>query len=215
MTTQTKMPPTVAEPQTAIERVGKALFPFRGIPGIVFFLLLLLGVGPKATYSMPWQITGLLCLGFGEWMRLISRRYIGRSSSTRKVKVSRLVTGGPYRHVRNPIYVGNLFILIGFGFTSGFLWTVAVFFPLMTVYYYLIATFECRMVLHNFPEEGQKFVDTVPAWIPSLTPKPVKASEPVPWAEVFRREGNTLLGIGIALLVLAVRELGWIPNRFF
>ncbi len=204
---------TVA-PQNSTERLGAFLFPLRGIPGILFLLVLLLGVGTKQGETIwNWSL-GLILLLWGEWMRVYSRRFIGRSSSTRTAKVSHLVTGGPYRYVRNPIYLGNLGILAGFSVISGLWWTLPVFLPTVLILYILIASYENRIVVTRYPEEGIAFSQAVPAWLPRLSPAPIEDSDRVAWKEVFRREGNTLFGIGIALTFLLVRELGWIPTSF-
>lgn len=202
----------IIQPQNSVERLGAFLFPIRGIPGIVFLVVLLVPFGPMAGETIPNWVLGIAALIFGEGMRVLSRRYIGRSSSTRTAKVSHLVTGGPYRFVRNPIYIGNLAILTGFGAMAGLWWTVAFFVPFCFVMYYFIASFESRIVVTNYPEEGGAYVASVPAWFPKLSPGPVTPSDPVPWAEVLKREGNTLVGIAIGIVFLFCREMGWIPR---
>lgn len=202
------------EPQTAVERIGALLFPLRGIPGILFGLAIALPLGtPAGDLMLNWPV-GLALLGAGEGMRLLSRRYIGRSSSTRTAKVSRLVTGGPYRFVRNPIYLGNLGILAGFGGVAGLWWTAALFLPIVLGIYVLIAAYESRIVLACHPEEGAAYLSAVPAWIPSFTAASVPASDPLPWNEVFRREGSTFFGILLGIAFLLARQMEWIPGRF-
>lgn len=203
----------VIQPQNGVERLGAFLFPIRGIPGILFLVVLVAPFGPMAGDRLLNWTLGPALLFFGEGMRVLSRRYIGRSSSTRTAKVSHLVTGGPYRFVRNPIYIGNLGILAGFGAMAGLWWAVAFFVPFCFVMYYFIASFESRIVVTNYPEEGGAYVASVPAWLPKLTPGPVTPSDSVPWSEVLRREGNTIVGILVGVAFLLCREMGWI-GRF-
>ena len=74
----------------------------------------------------------------GEALRLWAASHIGPISRTRDPGVGRLVTSGPYRFVRNPLYVGNTLMAAGFGALShpalavawGFL-TVAFYMPIV------------------------------------------------------------------------------------
>lgn len=202
----------VIQPQNGVEKLGAFLFPIRGIPGILFLIVLLAPLGPIwGDRILHWTL-GPVLLVFGEGMRVLSRRFIGRSSSTRTAKVSHLVTGGPYRFVRNPIYIGNLAILAGFGAMAGLWWAVAFFVPVCWLMYFFIASFESRIVVTNYPQEGGAYVASVNAWVPKFTPGPVTPSDPVPWAEVLKREGNTIVGIAVGIVFLACRAMDWIPR---
>ena len=58
-------------------------------------------------------------MALGEAIRLASVACIGSKSRTRGSEVGPLVTWGPYRVCRNPIYVGNAFLWAGFGVWGG------------------------------------------------------------------------------------------------
>lgn len=54
----------------------------------------------------PWEwAAGLALAGLGEGLRIWAAGYL--------VKTKELITGGPYSHVRNPLYLGRLLILTG------------------------------------------------------------------------------------------------------
>ena len=79
-----------------------------------------------------------------------------------------LVTNGPYRHVRNPIYVGVLFILLGeavlFGSLALLTWAAvtAVGFHLVVVLY------EEPGLRDRFGSDYERYLADVPRWLPRL-----------------------------------------------
>jgi protein-S-isoprenylcysteine O-methyltransferase Ste14 len=79
-----------------------------------------------------------------------------------------LVTNGPYRHVRNPIYVGVLSILLGeavfFGSVALLAWAgvTALGFHLVVVLY------EEPGLRDRFGSEYERYLADVPRWLPRL-----------------------------------------------
>ena len=59
-------------------------------------------------------LTGGVLVILGEAGRMWSSGYIDKNRD--------LATAGPYAHTRNPLYVANLLLLIGFCIMSGNLW---------------------------------------------------------------------------------------------
>ena len=57
----------------------------------------------------------------GEVLRCWAVGFTGATTRADRVTAPELVTGGPYAHVRNPLYVGNLITALGFtiAFTGG------------------------------------------------------------------------------------------------
>jgi protein-S-isoprenylcysteine O-methyltransferase Ste14 len=89
-------------------------------------------------------VLGLL---FAVWARI----YIGRNWGTpmsQKVDPE-LVTTGPYRYVRHPIYSGIIFGMIGTAIAISLSWFVAV--VLLGAYFIYSATVEERNLAHHFP----------------------------------------------------------------
>lgn len=82
----------------------------------------------------------------------------------------RLVVRGPYRHVRNPMISGVLFILLGEAALLGSLpllfWFLA-FFALNAIFIPLI---EERDLERRFGEDYREYKRGVPRWIPRLSP---------------------------------------------
>lgn len=94
-----------------------------------------LGIGRIAADIFPWL--SLFFLGAGGLWGLVGLIQFYRNSTSidphKPGKTSTLVTGGIFRISRNPMYVGLLFILAGYGFYLGNLLTLLVL-PLFVVY---------------------------------------------------------------------------------
>ena len=117
---------------------GRQLFKVRSftpIPLILFMLFCFYGELEK--HILTWSC-GLFLLVGGESIRLLSLRYIGKFSRTRKKKARMLVTSGPYALVRNPLYWGNLLIILGFTFLSGLVWIMPVIIIIFFIQYQCI-----------------------------------------------------------------------------
>jgi len=72
----------------------------------------------QLTFTNPEPTWGLALIALGEAVRLWAASHIGLISRTREAGVGVLVTSGPYRFVRNPLYVGNTLMAAGFGALS-------------------------------------------------------------------------------------------------
>ena len=89
-----------------------------------------------------------LGLGFAVWARL----HLGRNWGTPMTQKDEpeLVTSGPYRLARHPIYSGILVAGVGTAVALSWLWLTAV--ALAGVYFVYAATVEERFLTEQFPE---------------------------------------------------------------
>jgi len=92
-------------------------------------------------------------LGFAIWARL----HIGRNWGTPMTQKEEpeLVTSGPYRLVRHPIYSGVLVAGVGTAVALSWMWLIAV--ALAGIYFVYSAVVEERFMIEQFP-------DTYPAY---------------------------------------------------
>jgi protein-S-isoprenylcysteine O-methyltransferase Ste14 len=101
----------------------------------------------------PWRATlGLFLFALGLWLALWARVHIGRnwgSPMSQKLQPE-LVTSGPYRWVRHPIYTGILVAGAGTAVALSWRWLVAV--ALAGVYFVYSATVEERYLTTEFPD---------------------------------------------------------------
>ena len=122
---------------------------------IVAVAILLVRLGAFRGHGLdsdPWrESAGLalfaLGLGFAIWARV----HIGRNWGTPMTQKDEpeLVTSGPYRLVRHPIYSGILVAAIGTAGALSWLWLTAV--ALAGIYFLYSATVEERFLTEQFP----------------------------------------------------------------
>lgn len=70
--------------------------------------------GPEVIVS-PWNLLGLILVGFGIWINLSADRAFKRARTTVNPysKPSTLISTGAFRVTRNPMYLGFVAILLG------------------------------------------------------------------------------------------------------
>jgi protein-S-isoprenylcysteine O-methyltransferase Ste14 len=133
------------------------------------------------------------------------------------VKNDRLTLAGPYAHLRHPLYAGTLCLALGFGvIASGWALVLVLgcFLPLFFLYYF---PYKERVESERLEQQhGSAYTEyrrAVPALLPSLipfTPSQGTAASGVHWSMQRLRDNDetgTLLGVGVALLLLALRPL--------
>ena len=79
--------------------------------------------------------------------------------------VTVLVTDGPYRFSRNPIYVGYVGILIGLPLALGTIWGLILCPVLILALYHLVIRFEEQYLADKFGETYAGFRKRVPRWL--------------------------------------------------
>jgi protein-S-isoprenylcysteine O-methyltransferase Ste14 len=131
---------------------------------IVFVLLALLLVrtrafkGGQTITKDPWlQAVGLVVFLSGLALAIWARRYLGRNWGMPMSEKAdpELVTTGPYRKVRHPIYSGIILAMIGTAIAVSWYWLLAV--VLLGAYFIYSAVMEERYM-------GGLFPDTYPAY---------------------------------------------------
>ncbi len=109
----------------------------------------------------------LLCvagLAFAVWARLHLGRNWGTPMSLREGH--ELVTTGPYRFVRHPIYTGILAALLGSGLAAGPVWFV--FFVVVCPFFVFSAWTEERIMAQQFPDAYSEYKKRTGALIPHV-----------------------------------------------
>ena len=149
------------------EKLQHWLFKNRSFTPIPFLLLLLI-VG-RPTWTAVW--TGLAMLALGEFIRIYSVGYAGlETRATTDVGAPRLVTAGPYGHVRNPLYVGNILMYTGIGVMGGIWWLPVLGLLWFGFQYYMIVEREQDFLRKEFGAEYQTYCANVPSFFPRLSP---------------------------------------------
>jgi len=133
------------------------------------------------------------------------------------VKNDRLSVAGPYAHLRHPLYAGTLCLALGFGVIAGgwaLVLVLGCFLPLFFFYYFPYKErVESARLERRHGSAYAEYHRAVPALLPSLvrfTPAQRSGTGCERWSlERLRAndEHGTLLGIGVALLLFALRPL--------
>ncbi|HYG21455.1 MAG TPA: isoprenylcysteine carboxylmethyltransferase family protein [Verrucomicrobiae bacterium] len=92
------------------------------------------------------------------------------------------VTDGPFRYVRNPIYLGGITLLLGVGLLYPPWRPVDLGLPLLLFIYFHVAVvrFEEPELQGRFGSTFKEYCDRVPRWFPGRIKKSNKAPEPTP-----------------------------------
>jgi len=150
--------------------LGNFLFQHRNKLFPVFYVLLFLP-SPSLTENLGLiMILGFLIAIAGQMVRVatIGLRYIIRGGRRRRVYADDLVTDGIFGHCRNPLYVGNILILVGLGVMANSLVFNVVAAPLFLFMYQAIVRAEEDFLAGKFGAGYREYVANVNRWIPRL-----------------------------------------------
>lgn len=96
----------------------------------------------------------------------------------------RIVADGPYRYLRNPLYVGNILLAVGMGLMASRIGFV-VLAGGMSLFVYRLILREEAALLQSQGESYRRYFNAVPRMIPSLRPRvPAGGSKPN-WRDGF------------------------------
>jgi protein-S-isoprenylcysteine O-methyltransferase Ste14 len=160
-----------AAPQAPLlVRAGDFSFRRRGLMLPIAVLLLLIP-SPQLSHD----VALMACLGLGvalvgQFIRsaTVGLAYIIRGGRDHRVYADKLVTGGLYNHCRNPMYVGNFFLILGLALASNS-WLFVLFgVPLALAMHRAIVAAEEHFLRSKFGEEFDAYCARVPRWIPKL-----------------------------------------------
>ena len=98
----------------------------------------------------------------------IGLRYIVRGGKNKKVYAEDLVTEGIFRHCRNPLYVGNILMLLGVGMLSNSLIFLTVMVPIFCFIYQAIVLAEENYLHKKFGIQFEEYMKNVNRWVPEL-----------------------------------------------
>jgi protein-S-isoprenylcysteine O-methyltransferase Ste14 len=195
--------------------IGNFFFKYRNWLFIILYLLLFVPSPPLfrehffGVNFFLWPIIlGLVITFTGQAIRgaTIGLAYIIRGGREGKVYAEELVTTGIFNHCRNPLYVGNILMLLGVGVLSNSLLYVAVIMPLFIIIYQAIVLAEENFLRNKFGSSFDHYCSRVNRWLPSL--KGISAtfnSMHFKWKRWILKEYNTqyiwLTGIVLILLL--------------
>jgi protein-S-isoprenylcysteine O-methyltransferase Ste14 len=126
------------------------------------------GGPPPAEINSFEGIAGLIVCMAGFALAVWARLHLGRNwGMPMSLKEGHeLVTTGPYRYVRHPIYTGMLLAILGSGLVNGPIW--AVVFIGMAIYCVYSARTEEGLMLQQFPEQYARYKRRTKALVPFI-----------------------------------------------
>ena len=183
-------------------------FLFRNRNGIfpLFYLMLFVPSWEVFTDPVTAMLIGFSVTIIGQLIRIITIGlvYIIRGGKDRRVYAEDLVTTGIFNHCRNPLYVGNILILVGLGIASNSLLFMAVFTPLFLFFWQAIVLAEENYLRNKFGEQYDEYCKRVNRWLINFNGigKTLRSMQ-FKWKRVIIREYNaTYLWMTGAVLIM-------------
>ncbi len=187
-------------------RIGHVFFRLRSLTPIPFILILIFFSQPT---PLP-IVLGSLLIVLGEWLRIWAVGYAGGSTRTRTLGAARdLVTTGPYAHVRNPLYLGNLILSVGVCVVANVYWMIAVLTIGFLIQYTPIIRSEETYLLDVCGDRYRAYCAAVPRLIPHLRPYAEPSGHDFSLRRALTSENRTLTAIGCVVILIAARSFLW------
>jgi len=191
------------DPHTVV-RMGGWLFRRRSwLPLPIVLALVFL---PAPSFTSPFLVWGGVALvASGELLRLWAVRHIGVVSRTRSERLGPLVASGPFARLRNPLYVGNIGLWVGFAASAGLVWVIPPIALLLALEYHAIVRWEERLLEERLGDTYREYAARVPRWRPLTSPvsrNPHVSSRKFSWPDTLFSERGTLMAIVAVYLLL-------------
>ncbi len=186
-------------------RLGGWLFRHRTslpLPVAIAILTLRIGQAPPSTFLVG---VGVAVTVVGELIRLWGVHHIGAISRTRSERLGPLVASGPFAVLRNPLYVGNIALWVGFALAARLVWLAPVVLVLLALEYHAIVRWEETLLESRLGQVYRDYAARVPRWIPSFTRGERglrRMTEGFSWRATLFSERGTLLAIAFGYVLL-------------
>jgi protein-S-isoprenylcysteine O-methyltransferase Ste14 len=206
---------TVPQDEDTLTRVGGWLFKYRtSIPlPIVVALLVIPPPAGVTRFWTPLTLAGILVIVAGELTRIWGVQHIGAISRTRSDRLGPLIDTGPFSLVRNPLYLGNILLWLGFTLAAQLLWLAPIVAILLAFEYHAIVRWEERLLDLRLGDSYRAYKQQVPRWVPRLgAPKQLAGAGRFTLTETLFSERGTLIAIVAGLLLLAGKLLLQAPG---
>jgi protein-S-isoprenylcysteine O-methyltransferase Ste14 len=186
-------------------KLGEWLFRHRtALPLPIAGAILGLRVG-QAPPSALLLSAGVAVTAAGELIRLWGVHHIGAISRTRSDRLGPLVATGPFALIRNPLYVGNILIWLGFALSARLVWLAPLIVLLLGAEYHAIVRWEESLLMSRLGDSYRDYIARVPRWLPTiacLTRVRHVSDTGVSWTQTLFSERGTLIAIAVGYLTL-------------
>ena len=208
--------PAAGAREPFLVRYGNFLFHYREalFPAVEF--LLLLGLRPVWPNGSERQddlldAAGIAVALAGQALRaaVVGYAYIVRGGKNRRVYAEGLITAGFFAHSRNPLYVGNLLIIVGLFMLNNNPWAYAIGLPFFFIGYRAIVAAEEAYLRNKFGAAYDEYAKDVPRWWPRWRGLgETLAGKRYKWRRVILKEyGSAFAWMAGAVAILAREAL--------
>jgi protein-S-isoprenylcysteine O-methyltransferase Ste14 len=151
--------------KSELARMGRWVFPRRLATGLVAVVVAGAFVRPVSLTAVHGMVSVLL-IGMGLGLRAWAAACAGGHTREASISAPRLVTDGPYGHVRNPIYLGTVILGIGMVWLIGDPRMIPLLLGACVMLYATIIPAEEQFLAKKFGAEFEKYRQAVPQLIP-------------------------------------------------
>ncbi|MBL9039225.1 MAG: hypothetical protein JNG84_11965 [Archangium sp.] len=161
---------------TSTLRLGQTLFRLRSVTPVPVILvagwLLWDARADVRPFDLELDVLGVALALAGQALRFATLGLVpeGTSGQNLVIQAAVLNTRGPYAHVRNPLYVGNLGLVLGLLCAANVPVVYALGLGFFFGEYFFIIRAEEHFLRGKFGPAFDEFCATVPRWVPRLTP---------------------------------------------
>lgn len=139
-------------------------------------------------------IAGVVLVVLGECVRFWAAGYISKDAI--------VTTGGPYAHVRNPLYFGSLLLAVGYGMISGLGWiAIAALLVLFTIFHMAAILYEESFLREKFGAPYTDYLSKVPRLLPSPWPRTCGQGG-FEWSQALRNKEHVSALFAVVFVVL-------------
>ena len=157
-----------------MKKGSKSWYRLRGILLVPFYLFPAFIFCGEIENDLLICSLGLPLFVLGWYLRIWAQIHLHYRLKEKK----RLTLTGPYRYMRNPIYIGNTLILAGATVLCELLWFVPIVIVACIYTYHMTILYEEKYLLNKYGYAYENFLKSVPRWIPSLKNYRTRGSDP-------------------------------------
>jgi protein-S-isoprenylcysteine O-methyltransferase Ste14 len=196
---------------------GNLIFHHRNWLFPIFYLLLFIPSPEILGNPMLALGIGLAISALGQLIRnlTIGLVYIIRGGKDRQIHANELYTKGMMAHCRNPLYVGNVLVLLGLGIAANSLLFLVIIFPIFFLFYEGIIRAEENYLEGRFGESYLAYKKQVNRWLPNLSGlSNTFSTMQFKWARVIVAEYNPMYLWMTAGVLLAMKHYITHPESY-
>lgn len=189
-------------------RIGHLWFKWRSLSPVPLFLLFFF-LKPNFILSGDQKALVLTLIFLAEGIRVWAVSYAGSRTRTRGDNVIELVHAGPYRYVRNPLYIANILMYSLVGVFFGFTYLSLFVLLYSALQYSLIVRFEESVLERDIGEPYKHYKKRVARWIPSFSPSIAASSHQFNLMQGLRSERSTFYSMLGMVILYYLKQRVW------